>query len=42
MVVPLFKKGVYSCGIFGLRFVIPLEAVLFVERGVLPDVLDVD
>ena len=39
---PLFEEAIYSCGILSLRFVIALEAVLFVQRGILADVFDVD
>jgi hypothetical protein len=40
--MPLLEKVVYLSRVFRLGFVIALEAVLFVEGGILSDVLDVD
>jgi hypothetical protein len=42
MAVPFLEKTIYTSRVFRLSFVIALQAVLFVEGGILSNMLDVD
>ena len=42
MDIPFFEETVYSCGVLRLRFVVACHAILFIERHIPADVLDVD